>query len=67
MRFRFLDKLRLGVSAGGGLGMGAVGAAGKIALITTNPIAAAGAVAGLGGVAFRQAMGFMNQKQRTWS
>lgn len=64
VRFRLLDKLRLGVSAGGGLGMGAVGAAGKIALITTNPIAAAGAVAGLGGVAFRQAMSFMNQKQR---
>lgn len=64
VRFRMFDKLRLGVSAGGGLGMGAVGAAGKIALITTNPIAAAGAVAGLGGVAFRQAMSFMNQKQR---
>jgi Protein of unknown function (DUF3754) len=64
VRFRLFDKLRLGASAGGGLGMGAVGAAGKIALITTNPIAAAGAVAGLGGVAFRQAMSFMNQKQR---
>ncbi len=64
VRFRLMDKLRLGVSAGSGLGMGAVGAAGKIALITTNPIAAAGAVAGLGGVAFRQAMGFMNQKQK---
>ncbi|HPG89831.1 MAG TPA: DUF3754 domain-containing protein, partial [Hyphomicrobium sp.] len=64
VRFRLFDKLRLGVTAGGGLGMGAVGAAGKIALISTNPIAAAGAVAGLGGVAFRQAMSFMNQKQR---
>lgn len=64
VRFRLLDKLRLGVSSGAGLGMGAVGAAGKIALITTNPIAAAGAVAGLGAVAFRQAMGFLNQKQR---
>ena len=64
VRFRLMDKLRLGASTGGGLGMGAVGAAGKIALITTNPIAAAGAVAGLGGVAFRQAMSFMNQKQR---
>jgi hypothetical protein len=64
VKFRLWDKLRLGASAGGGLGMGAVGAAGKIALITTNPIAAAGAVAGLGSVAFRQAMGFMNQKQR---
>lgn len=64
VRFRLMDKLRLGVSSGAGLGMGAVGAAGKLALITTNPIAAAGAVAGLGAVAFRQAMGFFNQKQR---
>ena len=44
--------------------MGAVGAAGKIALLTTNPLAAAGAVVGLGSVAFRQAMSFMNQKQK---
>lgn len=64
VRFRLFDKLRLGVSAGGGLGMGAVGAAGKIALLTTNPIAAAGAVVGLGSIAFRQAMGFLNQKQK---
>ena len=64
VRFRPLDKLRLGVTAGGGLGMGAVGAAGKIALLTTNPIAAVGALAGLGGIVARQAMGFFNQKQR---
>ena len=64
VRFRPLDKLRLGVTAGGGLGMGAVGAAGKIALLTTNPIAASGALVGLGGIAARQAMGFINQKQR---
>ena len=64
VRFRPLDKLRLGVTAGGGLGMGAVGAAGKIALLTTNPIAAVGALAGLGGILGRQVMGFFNQKQR---
>ncbi|MBN9290403.1 MAG: DUF3754 domain-containing protein, partial [Hyphomicrobium denitrificans] len=64
VRFRSLDKLRLGVTAGGGLGMGAFGAAGKIALLASNPIAAAGALAGLGGIAARQAMGFFNQKQR---
>jgi hypothetical protein len=64
VRFRFFDKLRLGMSAGGGLGVGAVGAAGKLALLTTNPLAAAGAAAGLGGVAFRQLMSFINQKQR---
>lgn len=64
VRFRLLDKLRLGVTAGGGLGLGIVGAAGKIALIATNPIAAATAAMGLGAVGFRQAMNFMNQKQR---
>jgi hypothetical protein len=64
VRFRSMDKLRLGVTAGGGLGMGAVGAAGKLALLLSNPIAALGALAGLGGIAARQAMGFLNQKQR---
>ncbi|MFT3733232.1 MAG: TMEM143 family protein [Hyphomicrobium sp.] len=64
VRFRAMDKLRLGVTAGGGLGMGAVGAAGKLALLLSNPIAAIGALAGLGGIAVRQAMGFLNQKQR---
>jgi Protein of unknown function (DUF3754) len=64
VRFRPFDKLKLGVSAGSGLGMGAVGAAGKIALLASNPLAAAGAVAGLGGVAYRQASSFMSQKQK---
>ncbi len=64
VRFRFYDKLRLGATAGGGLTLGTVGAVGKVALLATNPIAAAGALVGLGGIAFRQAMNFMNQKQR---
>jgi Protein of unknown function (DUF3754) len=64
VRFRLLDKLWLGATASGGLGLGAVGAAGKLALLATNPIAALGALVGLGGVAFRQATNFMNQKQR---
>jgi hypothetical protein len=64
VRFRLFDKLWLGATASGGLGLGAVGAAGKIALLATNPLAAMGAVVGLGGVAFRQATNFMNQKQR---
>jgi hypothetical protein len=64
VRFRFFDKLRLGATAGGGLGLGAFGAAGKVALLATNPIAAVGALVGLGGIAFRQAVNFMNQKQR---
>jgi hypothetical protein len=64
VKFRFMDKLRLGITASGGLGMGAVGAAGKLAVAATNPLVAAGAVLGLGGVAFRQAMNFLNQRQR---
>lgn len=64
VRFRFYDKLRLGATAGGGLSLGAFGAAGKIALLATNPFAAVGALFGLGGIAFRQAVNFMNQKQR---
>lgn len=64
VKFRFFDKLRLGLTAGGGLGLGAFGAAGKIALLASNPIAAAGAVIGLGGIAFRQGVNFINQKQR---
>lgn len=64
VRFRLFDKIKLGVTASGGLGMGAFGAAGKLALFASNPIAAAGAVVGLGGVAARQAVNFMNQKQR---
>jgi hypothetical protein len=64
VRFRFYDKLRLGATAGGGLGVGAFGAAGKIALLASNPITAIGAVFGLGGIAFRQAVNFINQKQR---
>ncbi len=64
VKFRLLDKLRLGITGGAGLGMGAFGAAGKIAVAATNPLMAAGAVLGLGGVAFRQAVNFLNQKQR---
>ena len=64
VKFRLLDKLRLGLTAGGGLGMSAVGAAGKLAVAASNPVMAAGAVVGIGGVAFRQAINFLNQKQR---
>jgi hypothetical protein len=64
VKFRFFDKLKLGLTAGGGLGMGAVGAAGKIALAASNPVMAAGAILGLGGIAFRQGVNFLNQKQR---
>lgn len=64
VRFRLKDKLRLGATAGGGLGFGLFTSAGKVAMLASNPIGAAGAALGLGGVAFRQAMSFVNQKQK---
>lgn len=64
IRFRALDKLKLGVTSGGALGMGAFGAAGKMALLFSSPFAAGGALLGLGGIAFRQAMNFSNQRQK---
>ena len=67
VRFRLLDKTKLGVTGGGAVGMGLVGTAGKLAaggLTMANPVALMGAVAGLGGIAFRQGVNFMNQKQR---
>lgn len=63
IRFRMLDKIRLGVTASGGLGMGVAGTMTKIA-VATNPIALAGAVAGLGGVAVRQLVNFSNQRNK---
>ena len=64
VRFRLFDKIKFGVTAGGGLGMGVFGTASKIALLTTNPIAFAGALVGLGGVAARQASNFIAQRNR---
>ena len=62
--FRRFDKIKLGLTSGGSVGMGLFGAAGKIALAASNPVAAIGAVAGLGGIALRQGVNFMNQRQR---
>ena len=63
VRFRLFDKIKFGVTAGSGVGMGVVGTAGKIA-IASNPYTLAAAVAGLGGVALRQATAFINQRTR---
>jgi len=63
VRFRLFDKVKFGVSAGSGLGMGVVGTVGKLAMLS-NPYTLAGAVAGLGGIAFRQATNFLNQRTR---
>jgi hypothetical protein len=63
VRFRLFDKLKFGITAGGGVGMGVAGTAGKIAL-ATNPYTLAAAIAALGGVALRQATAFVNQRTR---
>jgi hypothetical protein len=63
VRFRLFDKIKFGVTAGGGVGMGVFGTIGKIA-VASNPYTLAGAAAGLGGVALRQASAFMNQRNR---
>jgi hypothetical protein len=63
VRFRMFDKIRLGVTAGSGLGMGVFGTVGKI-VVASNPIALAGAMLGLCGIAFRQATSFLNQRNR---
>ena len=63
VRFRLFDKLKFGVTAGGGLGMGVFGTVGKIA-VATNPYTLVAAVAGLGGIALRQATNFLNQRTR---
>jgi hypothetical protein len=63
VRFRLFDKLKFGVTAGGGLGMGVFGTVGKVAM-ASNPYTLAAAVAGLGGIALRQATNFLNQRTR---
>jgi Protein of unknown function (DUF3754) len=63
VRFRLFDKIKFGVTAGGGLGAGAIGTASKIA-IASNPYTLVMALAGLGGVAVRQASNFVNQRNR---
>lgn len=63
VRFRLFDKVKFGVTAGSGLGVGAVGTISKIA-VASNPYTLVMALAGLGGVAARQATNFLNQRNR---
>ncbi|MBO0741847.1 MAG: DUF3754 domain-containing protein [Hyphomicrobiaceae bacterium] len=63
VRFRLFDKLKFGVTASSGLGMGVFGTVGKVAM-ASNPYTLAAAVAGLGGIALRQATNFLNQRTR---
>jgi hypothetical protein len=63
VKFRMFDKIKFGVTAGSGLGAGVVATVSKIA-IATNPVTLVMALAGLGGVAARQASAFVNQRNR---
>jgi hypothetical protein len=63
VKFRMFDKIKFGVTAGSGVGMGVVGTASKIA-IASNPYTLFAALLGLGGVAVRQASAFVNQRNR---
>ncbi len=63
IRFRLFDKIKLGVTASGGLGVGVASTVSKIA-VASNPIALAGALAGLGGIALRQVFAFFNQRNK---
>ena len=63
IRFRLFDKIKFGVTAGGGVGVGAVGTVTKIA-VASNPYTLIAALAGLGGIALRQASNFINQRNR---
>lgn len=61
--FRPLDKLKLGVTAGGGTVAGVVGSATKL-MAATNPFALAGALAALAAVLFRQVTKFFHTRNR---
>lgn len=63
VKFRLFDKIKFGVTASGGVGMGVFGTAGKIAM-ASNPYTLVAAIAGLGGLALRQASAFINQRTR---
>ncbi|MGI9409467.1 MAG: TMEM143 family protein [Hyphomicrobiaceae bacterium] len=67
VKFRLFDKIKLGVTSGGAVGMGLFGTLGKLfaaGVAAFNPIALATALFALGGVLFRQIMGFFNTRQR---
>ena len=62
VQFRPFDKLKLGITAGGGTIASIAGTAGKLLLITTNPIKAIGAIIGIIAVIGRQIMKFFHQR-----
>lgn len=64
VKYRLFDKIKLGGGGVLGLGSSIAVAAGKAGAALTNPIAAVMVVGGLGAAVFRQAMNFVNTKQR---
>jgi hypothetical protein len=66
VQMRKLDKLRIGLTAGGGTTAGVVGTVTKLsaAAALTNPITVSIALAGLAGVVFRQVMTVFNTRTR---
>src|SRR5690606_25327657 len=52
VRFRLLDKIKFGVTAGGGVGAGLISSASKLALLS-NPYTLVVTLGGLGGIAAR--------------
>ncbi|MCK5717226.1 MAG: DUF3754 domain-containing protein, partial [Thiomargarita sp.] len=64
VRLKLLDKIKLGITGGGGTIFGIFSVVGKIALAATNPFAIIGALAGLGGIIFRQIMGIFTQRTK---
>jgi hypothetical protein len=63
VRFRLFDKIKLGVTAGSGFGVGVVGTLGKLALLS-NPYTLVMTLGGLGGIVVRQASAFIAQRNR---
>jgi len=63
VEFKMFDKIRLGITAGGGTAASVAGTATKV-LAAANPIALSGAIFGLLAVIFRQVTGFFNQRAK---
>ena len=63
VKFRLADKLKFGVTASSGVGMGIAGAMTKLAVAAT-PIGMAGAAVAVGGVCARQVANFVGQRNK---
>ncbi|MEO1694863.1 MAG: TMEM143 family protein [Pseudomonadota bacterium] len=64
VRFRTFDKIKMGVTGIGGLGVGIASAAGKVGAVVAQPLLAIPIIGSIGGIAFRQVMGAFNQHQK---